>query len=114
LTPSERDVLRRLCKGFSGLSAPPSRVAVFGSRARGGAHAGSDLDVAVFVEGAFDRRMEGALFELAGRAQAPYVEGEYAILLRPVLMQEGAGGAFADSIGHELEVVWTRPRSLMK
>lgn len=114
LTPAERDVLRRLCAGFSALDVPPSRVAVFGSRACGGSHAHSDLDVAVFVEGEADRGLEAALSELAGRAQAPYAEGEYAILLRPVLLREQARGALADAVRREMEVVWTRPRSLTK
>ena len=113
-TPAERDVLRRFCAGLSGLAVRASRIAVFGSRARGGSHEDSDLDVAVFFDDESGGQLESGLFELAGRAQAPYAEGEYAIRLRPVLLRERERSSLANTVRREMEVVWTRPQSLMK
>lgn len=114
LTPAERDVIARFCAGFGSLATPPLRAAVFGSRARGGSHERSDLDLAVFVEGEAAEETEAALSNLAARAQAPYAEGAHAILLRPVLLREGERSALANAVRGEMETVWTRPRSLTR
>jgi hypothetical protein len=113
-TPAERDVLRRFCAGLSGLDVWPSRIAVFGSRARGGAHEDSDLDVAVFVDAEPGGQLESRLFDLAVRAQAPYAEGACTIRLRPVLLRERERSTLARTVRSEMEVVWTRQRSLTK
>jgi hypothetical protein len=71
LTPGEQDVLRRFCGRFRRLPELPLRAAVFGSRARGEAHEGSDLDVAVFLAGRRDPVVERTLAALALEAQTP-------------------------------------------
>lgn len=109
LTPGEQDVLRRFCAGFARLPRMPRRAAVFGSRARGDSHAHSDLDVAVMVDAPRDPVFESALSAIALAAQRPYWLGEYGILLRPVPFYLGEQTALLESIGGEMEVVWTRP-----
>jgi hypothetical protein len=109
LTPGEQDVLRRFCAGLARIGQTPRKVAVFGSRARGSSHAGSDLDVAVFLDGDNSADIERALARVALRAQAPYREGAYGIHLKPVALFRDAPRAFLESIAPDLEVVWTRP-----
>ena len=109
LTPGEQDVLRRFCAGLKKLPRLPRSVAVFGSRAKGGSHAYSDLDVAVLTDGPRDRSLEAALSALALGAQQPYWLDQYGISLRPVSIYRGEPSAFHDAIRNELEVVWTRP-----
>lgn len=109
LTPGEQDVLRRFCAGLSELPRLPRSVAVFGSRARGGSHAHSDLDVAVLSDGPRDRSLEAALSAIALGAQQPYWLDQYGISLRPVPIYRGEPSAFLDAIRDELEVVWKRP-----
>jgi len=109
LTPGEQDVLRRFCGGFRGLPHLPRRAAVFGSRARGGSHAQSDLDVAVMMDVPRDPAFEPELSAIALRAQLPYRLEGYGISLRPVVFYRGERTAFLDAIREDLEVVWTRP-----
>lgn len=109
LTPGEQDVLRRFCAGLSKLPRLPQSVAVFGSRARGGSHAHSDLDVAVISDGPREGSLESALSTIALGAQRPYWLDQYGISLRPVPIYRGEPSAFLDAIRDELEVVWTRP-----
>ncbi len=97
------------CGGFGRLPRMPRRAAVFGSRARGGSHAQSDLDVAVLADGARDRSFESALSALALSAQQPYWIGGYGISLRPVVVYRGEPAAFLNAIRDDLEVIWTRP-----
>jgi len=110
LTPGEQDVLRRFCGGLGRIAALPRTVAVFGSRAKGTAHERSDLDVAVFLDGARSPAIEQALARLAFEAQAPYREDRYGIFLKPVPFFRGESAAFRNAVRPELEVVWTRPR----
>ena len=109
LTPGEQDVLRRFCGGFRRLPHLPRRAAVFGSRARGGSHAQSDLDVAVMMDVPRDPAFEPELSAIALRAQLPYRLEGYGISLRPVVFYRGERTAFLDAIREDLEVVWTRP-----
>ena len=109
LTPGEQDVLRRFCAGLKKLPHLPRSVAVFGSRAKGGSHAHSDLDVAVLMDGGADRSLQAALSALALDAQKGYWLGEYGIALRPVPVFRGEPAAFLDAIRDQWEVVWTRP-----
>ncbi len=109
LTPGEQDVLRRFCAGFRRLPRMPRRVAVFGSRARGGSHAHSDLDVAVMMDVPRDPAFEPVLSAIALSAQQPYWLDGYGISLRPVALYRGEPEAFLNAIRNDLEVVWTRP-----
>lgn len=110
LTPGEQDVLRRFCGGLGRIAALPRKVAVFGSRAKGTAHQRSDLDLAIFLDGARSPAIEQALARLAFQAQAPYREDRYGIFLKPVAFFRGESAAFRNAVRPELEVVWTRPR----
>lgn len=87
----------------------PRRVAVFGSRVRGGSHAHSDLDVAVMMDVPRDPAFEPVLSAIALNAQQPYWLDGYGISLRPVALYRGEPEAFANAIRNDLEVVWTRP-----
>lgn len=109
LTPGEQDVLRRFCARLGKLPSLPRSVAVFGSRAKGGSHAQSDLDVAVLADGMRERSFETALSAIALGAQKPYWLGEYGISLRPVAFYRGESPAFLDAIRNDWEIVWTRP-----
>ena len=109
LTPGEQDVLRRFCAGLAQFGKLARKAAVFGSRARGRSHAGSDLDVAVFIAGEPSAEVERALAGLALRAQAPYRDGAYGIYLKPVALFQSGPRAFVESIKPEMELVWTRP-----
>lgn len=108
LTPAERDVIRRFVAALRRLPVRPSRVAIFGSRARGGSRIDSDVDVAVFMS-RIDARLQGRVLAAAARAQAPYAVEGAAIVLRPVVLLEPATGGFHEGIRNDLEVVWTRP-----
>lgn len=109
LTPGEQDVLRRFCSALPSLPQLPASVAVFGSRARGNSNERSDLDVAVFFDGARDRAVESELSAIALAAQRAYWLDGYAIALRPVAFYRDEPPAFLDAIREDLEVVWTRP-----
>lgn len=111
LTPGEREVLRRFCSGLRRLPALPQHVAVFGSRARGGSDAGSDLDVAVIVDRAEEvRAVQHALGRIAAAACGDYQVGEYRIRLRPVVLHRGARSGLMQAVRADRETVWTRPR----
>lgn len=109
LTPGEQDVLRRFCAGLKRLPQLPQSVAVFGSRAKGGSHAHSDLDVAVLTDRPRDGSLEQALSAIALRAQRPYWLDQYGISLRPVPIYREEPSAFLEAIRDELEVIWKRP-----
>ena len=109
LTPGEQEVLRRFCVGLKKLPRLPRSVGVFGSRAKGGSHAHSDLDVAVMMDESHGGSFQAALSAAALDAQRPYWLDQYGISLRPVPFYRGKPSAFQDAIRDELEVVWTRP-----
>jgi hypothetical protein len=108
LTPGERDVVRRFIAGLKRLPVRPSRVAIFGSRARGGSRIDSDVDVAVFMP-AVGATLQERVLAAAARAQAPYAVAGAAIVLRPVVLPDRPRGAFHEGIRNDLEIVWTRP-----
>ena len=87
----------------------PRRAAVFGSRARGGSHTHSDLDVAVLADGVRDESFDSALSAIALSAQQSYWLDGYGISLRPVAFYRGEPAAFLNAIRNDWEVVWTRP-----
>lgn len=110
LTPGEQDVLRRFCAGLTGLPRLPQRVAVFGSRARGGSDEHSDLDVAVYFGGERDRATESQLSAIAQEASRRYRSGQYGIFLRPVPLYRASDAAFASAIQGEAQTVWIAPK----
>jgi hypothetical protein len=110
LTPGEQDLLRVFCAGFRKLPRLPRRAAVFGSRARGSSDERSDLDVAVYFDGARDRETESRLASIAGEAARRYRSGRYGILLRPVPLYHPADAAFAAAIEAQAQTIWSAPR----
>ncbi len=111
LTPAEQDVLRRFCAGLRRLPQLPLKVAIFGSRARGGSGVHSDLDVAVVMGCGRSGAIERTLASLAQRAHAPYHEADAGIRLRPVAVFSGdQSKGFFTAIQNQMEPVWTRPR----
>lgn len=111
LTPGEQEVLRRFCSRLDRLPHVPSRVAVFGSRARGDSDEFSDLDVAVFLDVPRDATTESGLSALAEQASRPYRAGSIGIFLRPVTLCDASDAAFIASIEGEMETIWTAPKS---
>lgn len=110
LTPGEQDVLRRFCAGLRKLPRLAQRVAVFGSRARGGSDERSDLDVAVYFDGGRDRETESRLSWIAGEAARGYRVGGCGIYLRPVPLYGRTDAAFAAAIEGEAQTIWTAPK----
>lgn len=104
LTPLERQRLASLVERL--MSDPGlSKVVVFGSRARGRSHVGSDLDVAVYFSSSRDRDLERWLGEPAASGEddaeapplqiVPFFAGERPGRLDAALEREGI-------------VLWTR------
>ena len=111
LTPAEKDVIRRFCAGMRKLPALPERVAVFGSRAKGGAHIDSDLDLAVLISGEKSAKIDSCLAAMSAWAVEPYQENGIGIRLRPVaLFSADRKRAFFKAICNDMDTVWTRPR----
>ena len=82
------------------------RVLVFGSRARGGSRADSDLDVAVFVAGNEDRTLRAGLYAAAAEA-ATALEGAALALLQPSVIFAGSPRtSFVDIVERE-GLPWT-------
>lgn len=109
LTPGERDVLRRFCAGLAKLPRLPWRVAVFGSRARGGSDEHSDLDVAVYFDCERDRETESCLSGMALEATRRYRSGRYGIFLHPVTVYCQGDTPFASAIEGKAQTIWTAP-----
>ena len=111
LTPAEKDVIRRFCAGMRKLPALPERVAVFGSRAKGGAHIDSDLDLAVLMGGEKSAKIDASLAAMSAWAVEPYQENGIGIRLRPVaIFSADRERAFFKAICNDMDTVWTRPR----
>lgn len=69
LTPGERSAIERLIAAVRARRPGLKRVVVFGSRARGFSHERSDLDVAVYFQGAPDAATEAAVAETAAHIE---------------------------------------------
>jgi len=111
LTPAEKDAIRRFCSGMRKLPALPEMIAVFGSRAAGGSHSDSDLDVAVIMACNRSAKIESSLAAISERSVQPYHEDGLSIRLRPVaIFPEDRERAFFKSIGKDMDIVWTKPR----
>ena len=81
--------------------APPARIAVFGSRVRGGSRADSDLDVAVFMTGREDRALRRAIYAAAAEAAAALEGSEPALLQPSVIFAASARTGFVDIVERE-------------
>ena len=111
LTPTEQDVVRRFCAGLPRLAELPLKVAIFGSRAKGGSGVNSDLDIAVIMECGRSEQVERILASVAFQAGAPYREGDAGIYVKPVpIFSEDRPKGFFHAIRSHMESVWTRPR----
>lgn len=111
LTPAEKDVIRRFCAGMKKLPLLPDSLAVFGSRAKGGAHIDSDLDLAVLMPGENSAKIEQSLAAISAWAVKPYQAEGIGIRLRPVaLFHADRQGAFFQAICKDMDTVWTKPR----
>lgn len=85
LTPLENALLADFAGRIRTLAgARLERISVFGSRARGGSRADSDLDVAVFVAGGEDRALRAAIYAAAA------LEGAEPALLQPSVIFAGS------------------------
>ena len=108
LTPGEQDVLRRFCLGLRRLPEMPSKLAVFGSRAKGHSGERSDLDLAVFMDSPRSPAVENAIARLAFSAQAPYREGSFGIFLNPVVLFGDDPPGLPELVRRDLETIWKR------
>jgi predicted nucleotidyltransferase len=90
LTPLENALVAEFAARVRALAAARfARIAVFGSRVRGGSRADSDLDVAVFVAGREDRALRRAIYAAAAEAAAA-LEGAEPALLQPAVIFDGS------------------------
>ena len=102
LTPLENALLA----DFSGrvrtlAGARFERIAVFGSRARGGSDADSDLDAAVFLSGGEDRALRAAIYAAAAEACSALEGGEPALLQPAVIFAGSARTRFVELVERE-------------
>ena len=77
------------------------RIAVFGSRARGGSDADSDLDAAVFLSGGEDRALRAAVYAAAAEACSALEGGEPALLQPSVIFAGSARTRFVEIVERE-------------
>lgn len=111
LTPGERQVLEDFLS--RAMRLPKARriktITLFGSRARGGSHEGSDLDVTMFCDGFRDRELERQILDAA--IEAMYELDAMEIRLHPVVLFEGESRHSAmlrRNIDREGIVLWQR------
>jgi len=102
LTPLENALLADFAARVRALAgARLERIAVFGSRARGGSRADSDLDVAVFLAGGEDRPLRERVYRAAAEAAATVEGGEPALLQPAVIFAASARTRFVERIERE-------------
>lgn len=111
LTPGEHQVLEDFLSRATRLpkAGRIETVTLFGSRARGGSHEGSDLDVAVFCDGLRDRELERQILDAA--IEAMFELDAMEIRLHPVVLFEGESRHSAmlrRNIDREGIVLWQR------
>ena len=81
LSDQDRDLVRRFeARVRDALPGRVERVVAFGSRARGDHAEDSDLDVAVFVRGDFERRDRDEVYRVGYRLLR-----EHGVLIQPLL-----------------------------
>jgi predicted nucleotidyltransferase len=102
LTPLENALVAEFSVRVRALAtARLERIAVFGSRIRGGSRADSDLDVAVFVTGGEDRALRAAIYAAAAEAAAALEGAEPALLQPSVIFAGSARTRFVEIVERE-------------
>lgn len=102
LTPLENALLVDFAGRVRALAAARlARISVFGSRARGGSRADSDLDVAVFLSGREDRVLRAAIYGAASEAAAALEGAEPALLQPAVIFSGSARTRFVEAVERE-------------
>lgn len=102
LTPLENALLAEFVERVRALAgARLERVVVFGSRARGGSRADSDLDVAVFVAGNEERSLRVGVYAAAAEAAAALEGGDLALLQPSVIFSGSPRTSFVDIVERE-------------
>ena len=102
LTPLENALLADFAGRVRALAgARLARIAVFGSRVRGGSRADSDLDVAVFVAGGEDRALRAGIYAAAAEAAAALEGGDPALLQPSVIFAGSARTRFVEIVERE-------------
>ena len=102
LTPLENALLADFYGRVRALAgARFERIAVFGSRIRGGSRADSDLDVAVFLAGGEDRALRAAVYAEAADAAAALEGGDPALLQPSVIFAGSARTRFVEIVERE-------------
>lgn len=102
LTPLENALLADFAGRVRALAGRRlERIAVFGSRIRGGSRADSDLDVAVFISGGEDRALRAAIYAAAAEAAAALEGGDPALLQPSVIFAGSARTRFVEIVERE-------------
>ena len=102
LTPLENALLADFAGRVRALAGGRfERIAVFGSRARGGSDADSDLDAAVFLSGREDRALRAAIYAAAAEACSALEGGEPALLQPSVIFAGSARTRFVELVERE-------------
>lgn len=102
LTPLENALLADFSGRVRALAgARLARIAVFGSRVRGGSRPDSDLDVAVFVSGGEDRALRAGIYGCAAEAGAALEGGDPALLQPSVIFEGSARTRFVEIVEQE-------------
>lgn len=102
LTPLENALLADFSGRVRALAgARFERIAVFGSRIRGGSDADSDLDAAVFLAGGEDRALRAAIYAAAAEACSALEGGEPALLQPSVIFAASARTRFVERVERE-------------
>jgi predicted nucleotidyltransferase len=107
LTPLENALLSDFSARVRALAgARLKRIAVFGSRLRGGSGRDSDLDVAVFLAGAEDRALRARIYAVAAEAASALDSGDPALLQPSVIFAGSPRTGFVEVVEREAET-WT-------
>lgn len=102
LTPFENGLLADFTGRIRTLAGKRlARIAVFGSRIRGGSRADSDLDVAVFLTGNEDRALRAAIYTAAAEASAGAGGGDFPLLQPSVIFAGSARTRFVELVERE-------------
>ncbi len=102
LTPLENALLADFAGRVRALAGRRfERIAVFGSRIRGGSDADSDLDAAVFLAGGEDRVLRAAVYAAAAEACSALEGGEPALLQPSVIFAASARTRLVEIVERE-------------